>query len=190
VSPSATTKPPDPNFERNLRRWETAFKRLDFELEHTWHRGLFFWGFVAAAAVAYFQVDNDQLAAKICVALFGFVTSLAWCFANMGSKFWQSVWEKRVRESELLITGELYGLRAELEDKGLLRGWRFSVSRLAIALSGLSTVGWLCVIFRLSYDFNLYQMLMQYRWLMPFGAILLGLALALTTFSREKSTEP
>lgn len=131
--------------------WETAIKRLDFEINLLWQRGLYFWTFIAATFVAYFSLSSGSEFEKTLIAAFGFLISLAWCLANMGSKYWQGVWEVKVRALESDITGELYGWLPvdEMKNKReLLRGRRFSVSRIAIAVSALVSLCWFGILLR------------------------------------------
>jgi hypothetical protein len=103
--------------QRKQLAWETAVKRLDFEIDLLWKRGLYFWTFIAATFVAYFSLSDGSDFEKKLIAIFGFLISLAWCLANMGSKYWQDVWEKKVEDLESDITGKLYGLIPVMAEK-------------------------------------------------------------------------
>jgi hypothetical protein len=72
------------------------------------------------------------------VCCLGFVFSVAWYFANRGSKFWQENWENHVDLLEDPVIGPLY--KTVLHDEGmhplrLFGAFRFSVSKINIILS-------------------------------------------------------
>lgn len=124
-------------------RYDASIKALQFELDLFWKRSLFFWGFIAAAFVAY---TAKQLSAPLqaAIASFGFVCSSVWTLVNRGSKYWYVNWEEKVIEAELPVTGPLYGNPVpEKESGGWLRGRRLSPSKLVIALSDFVALLWL-----------------------------------------------
>ena len=100
--------------------FEHASDIRKFEIGLFWQRSLFFWGFIAAAFVAYAAIadatppDTDLLLA---IAAFGFVCSVAWALANRGSKYWQESWEAKLETFENDVLGiPLYSERAEFEE--------------------------------------------------------------------------
>ena len=124
-----------------------------FEIEHFWKRSLYFWGFVLAALVAYssFDQSSDELerSATLC---FGFLTSVAWSLQNRGSKYWQEAWEQKVEAAQNSVLGyDLFKHKEDLLPKPGSRNWRhhwlrarrYSVSKLAIAMSDLAVLLWL-----------------------------------------------
>ncbi|NTU73890.1 hypothetical protein HGB07_07060 [Candidatus Roizmanbacteria bacterium] len=112
----------------------------------------FFLGFISSAFIGYASLHNDHSNIAILVANFGLVCSFAWSFSNRGSKFWYESWEEKVKKLELQVTGESNFTTIEnfLTDKKLLRRlWgrkRFSVSRIAIALSDYTVAIWFIII--------------------------------------------
>jgi hypothetical protein len=97
-------------FSRCVNTSDTQKKRIlalaaevrKFEIERFWARSIFFWGFIAAAFVAYAQLYNkDAKDSALIVACFGFVCSIAWTLANRGGKYWQEAWEQKVRSAEV-----------------------------------------------------------------------------------------
>jgi len=118
-----------------------------FEIERFWARSLFFWGFIAAAFVAYAQLygkqDNDALST---IACFGLVCSIAWTLANRGGKYWQEAWEGKVEAVEVAVIGaKLFSNHEPLKRKGPWGAQLFSVSKLTIALSDFTVLVWVAL---------------------------------------------
>jgi hypothetical protein len=138
--------------QRKQLAWETSIRRLDSEINLFWSRGLYFWAFVAVAFAAYSQVAPDKLFERQLISSFGFLLSTCWLLANLGGKYWQGVWERRVVEFELEITGKLYGRNRADDDEMQQakscnsKGRRFSVSRLAISVSAICLTFWLLLL--------------------------------------------
>lgn len=128
------------------KRFDVSVQIRNFEIDLFWKRSLFFWGFISAAFIGYAALRQSEL--RILVACFGMVCSFAWTLVNRGSKYWQESWETKVERFELPVTGVLF---AKEEDpqfyKGCwLRGRKYSVSKLAIALSDYASLVWLAVV--------------------------------------------
>lgn len=121
-----------------------AIENRRFEIERFWHRSIFFWGFIAAAFVAYATLYSQQKHnIALLIACFGGLCSLAWSLQNQGSKYWQEVWEQKVADVEIEVLGiSLFSSPKPLQEKGLFGARRYSVSKLAIALSYLTVVIW------------------------------------------------
>ena len=81
------------------------------------------------------------------IASFGFVCSAAWSLANRGSKFWYESWERKLKDAESSVTGPFYEADDKAAGMGWLDGRRFSVSRVAIALSDYLAALWLMLLF-------------------------------------------
>lgn len=126
---------------------ERAWKNRDFEIELYWKRATYFWGFIAAAFAGYFIIvstDNDFVQAEYIVICLGFIFSVAWYFANIGSKKWQENWEKHIDLLENEITGPLY--------KTVIDKPAYSVSRVNIRISQF--VIWIWVLLGINYWFQ------------------------------------
>jgi len=128
------------------KRLEIAIDIRNFEIELFWKRSLFFWGFIGAAFVAFAALYNKGAPElSLLVACFGLVCSAAWTLVNRGSKYWYENWEQKVEREEVGILGEEFFARKEpmKKDAGWwLQGRRFSVTRLAIALSDFTVLIW------------------------------------------------
>lgn len=131
-------------------RLQVCLDARKLEIELFWRRALFFWLFIAAAFVAFASAYPRQPGLAIVVACFGGVASLAWTLANRGSKYWQETWEARVEESEDAVVGPLFKRDEPVQSHKLawFRARRYSVSKLAIAVSDYVLILWLGVLLR------------------------------------------
>lgn len=120
---------------KNEKRFDVAVTIRNFEIELFWKRSLFFWGFISAAFVGYAALRTSHL--RVLIACFGMICSFAWTLVNRGSKYWQESWESKVERFEIPATGAVFAHEeSEQFHKGRwLRGRKYSVSKLAIALS-------------------------------------------------------
>jgi len=73
---------------------------------------------------------------------------VAWTLANRGSQYWQENWETKVHEAEQAVVGELFRKPEARERKGVFSGYRFSVSRIAIAESEFTVLVWIAILLR------------------------------------------
>lgn len=138
----------DRKFTMLIKAYETAVETRRLEIELFWSRSLFFWGLIASAFVAYATLRRYSSDISVVVACFGFVCSIAWSLGNRGGKFWQESWETKVERIEPDVTGAMFAEPEEVQTHKnfWLRGRRFSVSKLAIALSDYTIILWLAVI--------------------------------------------
>ena len=116
------------------------------EIDNFWKRSLFFWGFIAAAFVAYGSVYGKPDAEPVlrAIACFGLVCSVAWCLLNRGSKYWYEAWEQKVVAIERDVLGApLFSNIEELVRSGWWGAARYSVSKITIALSDFAVLTWL-----------------------------------------------
>ena len=136
----------------NYEAYKISIETRNFEIDLYWKRSLFFWGFIATAFLGYgssllAEKPNHNLA--LLIACFGLVCSLCWSLVNRGSKYWQEHWEKQVTIFEKKI-GEVELFRAEdrldYSKSCWLGARKYSVSRIAIALSDFSVIVWLGLI--------------------------------------------
>jgi len=126
-----------------LLRYAAETRR--FEIERFWQRSLFFWGFIGAAFVAYAALskNNSDPSLPLAIACFGAVSSLAWTLQNRGGKYWQEAWENKVRLVEYEVLGARLFSNQEPVDKHFPWGaCRYSVSKMAIALSDFTVLVW------------------------------------------------
>jgi hypothetical protein len=130
--------------------FDFAAKELRAEISLFWQRSLFFWGFTAAAFVAYGvlikELDRDLALAVSC---FGLVCSVAWTLANRGSKYWQVAWEQKLKSVEISVLGSsVYSRTEQNTDQNWWGAARYSVTRLTIALSDFTILIWIALAFK------------------------------------------
>lgn len=134
--------------EQNEKRLDVSIQIRNLEIDLFWKRSLFFWGFIASAFIGYAALRNQQSDLAIVVACFGMVCSCAWALLNRGSKYWQENWEIKVERFEIAVTGILFGKEEpeQLYKGPWLRARKYSVSKLAVALSDYVFVLWLAIV--------------------------------------------
>lgn len=138
--------------ELDKRQYEEILKYASeirkFEIGLFWQRSLFFWGFLAAAFLAYSNLAKDRAENQgllLVIACFGLICSVAWTLQNRGSKYWQEAWEQKVVAVEEKALGcDLFSNIEPMQPKRprIWQGRRFSVSCLTIALSDFSVAVW------------------------------------------------
>jgi hypothetical protein len=134
---------------RDKKKFDAAFDVRKFEIELFWKRSLFFWGFIAAALVGIATLKNEQPMLSLLISEFGIICSLAWTLANRGSKYWQEQWESKIEQVEDGITGPLFKNEEKPKNFGWwLQGRRYSVSRLATAVSDSVLLLWVSIYIR------------------------------------------
>jgi hypothetical protein len=123
-----------------------------FEIDLFWRRSLFFWGFISAAFVAYGVLINEaDKDFALAISCFGLVCSVAWTLQNRGSKYWQEAWEQKVETVEKEVLGApLFSNWEPVKRKGFWGAAKFSVSKLAIALSDFTVLIWLVLIWKVN----------------------------------------
>ena len=138
----------DRKFEMLMKAYETAVETRKLEIQLFWSRSLFFWGLIASAFIAYATLRRFSSDISVVVACFGFICSIAWSLGNRGGKFWQESWERKVERIEPSVTGALFSQPEEIQNlkNFWLRGRKFSVSKLAIALSDYTIILWLAIV--------------------------------------------
>ena len=118
-----------------------------FEIERFWQRSLFFWGFITAAVVAYGAATKSPQLQSL-AACYGFLCSLAWSLQNRGSKYWHESWEKKVEHVQCAVLGtNLFSNKEPIKRPGWLEAKRYSSSKLVMALSDITCVAWLGLIY-------------------------------------------
>ncbi|WP_167606500.1 hypothetical protein [Maribellus sediminis] len=123
---------------KHYKALERAWKNRDFEIELYWKRATYFWGFIAAAFAGYFIIVGSEYnfpQAEYIVTCLGLIFSIAWYFANIGSKKWQENWEKHIDMLEDEVTGPIY--------KTVLDKSAYSVSKLNIRISQFVIAIWI-----------------------------------------------
>ena len=129
------------------KRYEVSLETRKFEIDLFWRRSIFFWGFIAAAFIAYASYSGDKTYnpyLRIIISFFGFACSFCWTLVNRGSKYWQENWEHQVDIIEDKVTGPLFKIPAAIDTtkNWWLRARKYSVSKITIALSDYVVLVW------------------------------------------------
>jgi hypothetical protein len=88
-----------PSFDPiDLEAYRVAKATRDLEINLFWQRSNYFLGLSAGIAAAFFSLKDSTY--PLPLAIFGLFVALLWVAINLGSKFWQSRWEHRLRITE------------------------------------------------------------------------------------------
>lgn len=137
--------------EKAKEAFEFAAKELRAEIALFWQRSLFFWGFIAAAFVAYGSMKGSGGDLTLAISCFGLVCGVAWSLLNRGSKYWQIHWEKKLKSVEEIVFGEkLYSRDIPNPDRSIWGAARYSVTKLTVALSDFATLVWVALAYKAS----------------------------------------
>ena len=148
---------PDPI---DLESFRVAKEARNFEIGLFWQRSNYFLVLSTAIAAGFFSLRDASYSLPL--ALFGLVVGVLWFMANLGSKFWQSRWEHRLRltEEKLRPNLDLFSASWETVQDDARRGLAFrhrgpvhrayarlvllnpSVSLMMTALSAVFVVFW------------------------------------------------
>jgi hypothetical protein len=88
----------DRHFQEWISQYRMAFETRNLEVQLFWQRSNYFLALNTAIAVGFFALQDSALRPLLCGL--GLVSSFCWFWANLGSKYWQSRWEHRLREAE------------------------------------------------------------------------------------------
>lgn len=78
--------------------YKVALDTRNMEIGLFWQRSNYFLVLNTAAAVGFFFKAAEKY--QIIIGLFGLAVALLWFGINLGSKFWQSRWEYRLKKAE------------------------------------------------------------------------------------------
>jgi len=87
-------KEPPSNFDL----YKIALDTRNMEIGLFWQRSNYFLVLNTATAVGFFFKAAEKY--QILIGIFGLVVAILWFGINLGSKFWQSRWEQRLKEAE------------------------------------------------------------------------------------------
>jgi hypothetical protein len=86
--------------------YKVALDTRNFEITLFWQRSNYFLSLNTVLAIGFFNL-HDNKKYSLTLAVLGTVVSILWYLANLGSKFWQSRWENRLRIVEEQVAPEL-----------------------------------------------------------------------------------
>ncbi len=137
---------PDKNEWKELLK--TAMETRKFEIELYWKRANYFWLFVAAFFVAYYQtIPSESKHTEVENTLFiigGYFFSIGWYFANRGSKYWQENWEKHIAVLSQHLKIPIFELLKSNRNKiwELNKSYPYSVSKINQGLNIVVIIIW------------------------------------------------
>jgi hypothetical protein len=85
--------------------YKIALETRNLEIGLFWQRSNYFLVLNVALALGFFKTDVFYY--SIALSVFGVSSSILWLRVNLGSKFWQSRWEERLRVQEGKISDDL-----------------------------------------------------------------------------------
>ena len=88
-----------------LEAYKIALQTRNFEISLFWQRSNYFLALNAALALGFFRLNDSPYA--FALASLGILVSFLWFQVNLGSKFWQSRWEERLKKQELKLAPNL-----------------------------------------------------------------------------------
>ena len=93
--------------------YKIALDTRNMEIGLFWQRSNYFLVLNTAAAAGFFLKAEEQY--QLLLGLFGLAVSALWFGINLGSKFWQSRWEFRLREAEKALGNDVQYFSANWE---------------------------------------------------------------------------
>jgi hypothetical protein len=86
------------NDQIDIEAYRVAKEARNLEITLFWQRSNYFLVLSTAIAAGFFSLREAKYG--LALAVFGLVVGLLWIAVNLGSKFWQSRWEHRLRLAE------------------------------------------------------------------------------------------
>jgi hypothetical protein len=96
-----------------LEAYKIALQTRNFEISLFWQRSNYFLALNAALALGFFRLNESPY--SLALASLGIFVSFLWFQVNLGSKFWQSRWEERLKKQELKSAPNLHFFAANKE---------------------------------------------------------------------------
>ena len=93
--------------------YKIALDTRNMEIGLFWQRSNYFLVLNTAAAVGFFFKATEKY--QFLIGLFGIAVAVLWFGVNLGSKFWQSRWEYRLKEAEKKLNGSIQFFSADWE---------------------------------------------------------------------------
>jgi len=149
--------------DKSLDCYTVARETRNFEISLFWQRSNYFLALNTAIAIGFFSTGHVIFNVILCGL--GVAVSFLWVRVNLGSKYWQSRWEYKLRELEknYNLSSKLFSATGEEMDDDVRKelkydtskGWRQtlnrwimlkpSVSRCMILLSMIFFILW-CIL--------------------------------------------
>ena len=82
------------------KQYEIALQTRNFEIDLFWRRSNYFAAINTAVAAGFFPLKGTPYSLVLC--FLGITVAICWFLVNLGSKYWQSRWERRLAILEQL----------------------------------------------------------------------------------------
>ncbi len=183
-------KKDSPESDKLIQAYQKAWENRDFEIEKFWSRAAYFYGFIAAAFIAYGSLvisdDRTKIDSRYELGIIGLglFLSVAWVLIIKGSKYWQENWEHHIDLLETCVSGDIY--KTVYYEKGVA----FSVSKITLVVARVTASIWGFLFVRkiLLYHLNISWpkfISIDISTIFIVGAVLLGIILLFKTNSKD-----
>ena len=126
--------------------FETALAGRNFEIELVWKRSQFFWLVNAAALAGFIAIGEKDESYQMIVVCFGMVSSFSWILINIGSKWWQEAWERKLKDEQNYLCENFFENYAPEKNRLFIFPLvRFSVTGVVTAFSCFVFMLWLVI---------------------------------------------
>lgn len=143
-----------------IKAFEIALDTRKFEIEMYWKRATYFWAFIAAIFVAWYNVqEKNDLFVTFLIIWLGLAVSLCWFYVNKGSKFWQKNWEDNIHYLSKKLGVPIFAMISfcQASPVSIQKEYPYSVSKINQIVSSIAVFLWALLglkkIFELT-DFN------------------------------------
>ncbi|WP_286695769.1 hypothetical protein [Spongiibacter sp. UBA1325] len=95
----------NPDSSSKTEIYKIALDTRNMEIELFWKRSNYFLVLNTAVAAGFFlKAGNDH---QLPLGIFGLTAAILWLLVNVGGKFWQSRWERRLHIAEESLSPEI-----------------------------------------------------------------------------------
>jgi hypothetical protein len=126
---------------KNKIKLELGLQAQKNEAQLFWKRSAYFSLLLGVLFAALCHAGENETLKPMLLSL-GFLFSLGWVLASMGSKYWQENWEQKISEAESRVIGPFFKSRMKVERSYFVSGNVYSISKVAIFLSFIVWLTW------------------------------------------------
>lgn len=139
-----------------IKAFEIALETRKFEIDLYWKRANYFWLFVAAIFVAWYNVDKsceENTFISFVIMGVGLAISFCWFCVNRGSKYWQENWESNIEYLSTKLGIPIFKMISYFQGSPLnIRNkYPYSVSKVNQMVNFVVIFFWICLIFHKVY---------------------------------------
>lgn len=114
----------------DIDEYNVAMEIRNFEISLFWKRSNYFLVLnTAVAAGVFYKINIPSFAVPI--SIFGMIISLIWISVNLGSKYWQDRWERKLSKIELRLkpNAQLFSAPSKVMNEEVKEGLRYYKSK-------------------------------------------------------------